>query len=77
MKSFLVLNSPSEHLRKPGYRKVAKLDTKLSCEPDFETWIEEFARNFGFEIIELKGSMEFAQEPYSQMQNMILRPLKT
>lgn len=54
MKSFLVLNSPSEHLRKPGYREVAKLDTKLSCEPDFETWIEEFARNFGLEIIELK-----------------------
>jgi hypothetical protein len=77
MKSFLVLNPPSEHLRKPGYRKVAKSDTKLSCGPDFETRIEEFARNFGFETIELEISMEFAQDPYSQMRNMILRPLKT
>lgn len=65
-----------EHLRELGYRRVARINTKLSYEPDFEKKIEEFARNFGFEIIELEGSTEIAQKSYKQMRNMLLRPLK-
>ncbi|MDR7666312.1 DUF1638 domain-containing protein [Methanosarcina sp. Z-7115] len=65
-----------EHLRELGYRKVAGINTKLSYEPDFEKKIEEFACNFGFEIIELEGSTEIVQKSYNQMRNMLVRPLK-
>lgn len=65
-----------EYLRKLGYRKVARINTKLSCEPDFEKKIEEFACNFGFEVIELEGSTEIVKKSYNQMRNMLLRPLK-
>jgi hypothetical protein len=63
-----------ENLRELGYRKVARVDTGLSYEPDFEKKIEEFALNFGFEVIEFEGSTEIAQKSYNQMQNMLLRP---
>lgn len=66
-----------ENLRELGYRKVARVNTGLSYEPDIEKKIEEFALNFGFEIIELEGSTEIAQKSYEMMQNMLLRPLKT
>jgi len=66
-----------ENLRELGYRRVARVNTGLSYEPDFEKKIEEFALNFGFEIIELEGSTEIAQKSYKMMQNMLLRPLKT
>lgn len=65
-----------DNLRKLGYRRVAKVDTGLSYEPDFEKKIEEFALEFGFEVIELKGSVEMAQKSYNLMQNMLLKPLK-
>ena len=64
-----------DNLRELGYRKVAKVDTGLSYEPDFEKKIEEFALNFGFEVIELEGSTEIVQKSYNRMQNMLLRPL--
>lgn len=65
-----------EHLRKLGYRKVAKINTKLSYEPDFEKRIEEFAFNFGFEVIELEGSTEIVQKSYYQMRNLLRISLK-
>jgi hypothetical protein len=64
-----------ERLRKLGYRKVARINTKLSYESVFEKKIEEFACNFGFEVIELEGSTEIVQKSYNQMRNMLLRPL--
>ncbi|HII79244.1 MAG TPA: DUF1638 domain-containing protein [Methanosarcina sp.] len=65
-----------ESLRELGYKKIARVNTGLSYEPDFEKKIEEFAFNFGFEVIELEGSTETAQKSYNTMQNMLLRPLK-
>jgi hypothetical protein len=65
-----------ENLRELGYRKVARINTKLSYEPDFEKKIEEFACNFGFEVIELEGSTEIVQRSYNQMRNLLLKPLK-
>lgn len=63
-----------EHLRELGYRRVARINTQLSYEHDFEKKVEEFARNFGFEVIELEGSTEIAQKSYSQMRKMLIRP---
>ncbi len=65
-----------ENMRELGYRKVAKIDTGLSYEPDFEKKIEEFALKFGVEVIELKGSTEIAQKSYRIMQKMLLNPLR-
>ncbi|AAM07032.1 TPA: DUF1638 domain-containing protein [Methanosarcina acetivorans] len=65
-----------ENMRELGYRKVAKIDTGLSYEPDFEKKIEEFALKFGFEVIELEGSTEIAQKSYRLMKKMLLNPLR-
>ncbi len=65
-----------ESLKELGYRKIARVNTGLFYEPDFERKIEEFALNFGFELIELEGSTEIAQKSYKKMQNMLLRPIK-
>lgn len=65
-----------EYLRELGYRKVARINTKLSYESDFEKRVEEFAHDFGFEVIELEGNTEVAQKSYNHMRNMLLRPLK-
>ncbi len=65
-----------EYLRELGYRKVARVNTKLPYESDFEKKVEEFAHEFGFEVIELEGSTELVQKSYKQMQNLLLRPLK-
>jgi hypothetical protein len=65
-----------DSLRELGYRKIARVNTGLSYESDFEKKIEEFALKFGFEVIELEGSTEIAQKSYNIMQNMLLRPLK-
>lgn len=66
-----------EKLRELGYQKIARVNTGISYEPDFEKKIEEFALNFGFEVIELEGSTEIAQKSYKTMQNMLLRPIET
>lgn len=66
----------SSHLRELGYRKVAKIKTGLSYEPDFEKNIEEFATNFGFEVTELEGSPEIAKSSYFRMRNLLIRPVR-
>jgi hypothetical protein len=65
-----------EYMKELGYRRVAKINTKLSYEPNFEKKIVEFALNFGFEIIEMEGSIEIAQKSYNQVRDMLLRPLR-
>jgi hypothetical protein len=65
-----------ETLKELGYRKIVRINTGLSYEPGYEKKIEEFALNFGFEVVELKGSTEIAQKSYKIMQNMLLSPLK-
>ena len=64
-----------ENLRELGYQRVARINTKLSYETDFEKKIEEFACDFGFEIIDLIGSTEIVQKSYNQMRNILLKPL--
>jgi hypothetical protein len=70
------MGSKAESLKELGYRKIARVNTGLFYEPDFEKKIEEFALNFGFELIELEGSTEIAQKSYKNMQNILLRPIK-
>lgn len=58
-------------LRDLGYRKVARVKTGLSYEPDFEKNTEEFALNFGFEVMELEGSVEIAMKSYSHIRKIL------
>ncbi|AKB24368.1 hypothetical protein MSMTP_0899 [Methanosarcina sp. MTP4] len=66
-----------DHLRELGYRKVARVKTGLSYEPDFEKNIEEFAQYFDFEVMELEGSTEIAMESYSHIRKILSDPLKS
>ncbi len=47
-------------------RKVAKIDTGLSYEPDFDENVRDFARLFNLKIVELQGSKKIAEESYKK-----------
>jgi hypothetical protein len=46
------------------YRRVAKVNTGLSYEPDFYENVSEFARFFNLKIVELMGSKKIAEQSY-------------
>ncbi len=56
----------SEHDKKyiRRYRRVAKINTGLSYEPDFDENVRDFARFFNLKIVELHGSKKIAQQSY-------------
>lgn len=45
-----------------GYKKVAKLNTGLVYEPKFDDMVEEFARTFDFEIIEMDANLALIEK---------------
>ncbi len=45
-----------------GYKKVAKLNTGLVYEQGFDDRVEEFARKFNFEIIEMDGNLDLIEK---------------
>jgi hypothetical protein len=57
-------NFKEDYLRDPRYSRVVKLDTGLSYDPDFHKNIQNFARIFDMEIMEVKGSLELAKKSY-------------
>ncbi len=46
------------------YWKVAKINTGLSYEPDFDENVRDFARSFNLKIVEIKGSKKIAEQSY-------------
>jgi Protein of unknown function (DUF1638). len=54
-----------------GYKNVAKMDTGLYYEKQFEAMVEEFAGIFGFQIIEMKASPELLVRCYEQLKDEI------
>ncbi|MCX9012932.1 MAG: DUF1638 domain-containing protein [Candidatus Methanoperedens sp.] len=46
------------------YRRVAKIDTGLSYELDFDENVRDFARFFNLKIVELQGSKKIAEQSY-------------
>lgn len=57
-------NFKEDFLKDPRYSRVVKLDTGLSYDPDFHKNVQDFARTFDMEIMEVKGSMELAEKSY-------------
>ncbi len=46
------------------YGRVAKINTGLSYEPDFDENVRDFARFFNLNIVELQGSKKIAEQSY-------------
>lgn len=56
-----------------GYKNVAKVDTGLYYEKDFETKVREFADSFEFEVVEMKGSPELIERCYERAREKALK----
>ena len=50
-----------------GYKNVARMDTGLYYEKDFDSMVEEFARLFEFNIIEMRASPALVEECYRKI----------
>ena len=46
------------------YGRVAKINTGLSYEPDFDENVRDFARFFNLKIVEIQGSKKIAEQSY-------------
>lgn len=57
-------NFKEDFLKDPRYSRVVKLDTDLSYDPDFHKNVQDFARTFDMEIMEVKVSVELAEKSY-------------
>lgn len=56
-----------------GYKNVAKVDTGLHYEKEFETKVREFADSFGFEVVDMEGSPELIEKCYEKAKKEVLR----
>ncbi|MEZ5336192.1 MAG: DUF1638 domain-containing protein [Methanolobus sp.] len=54
-----------------GYRNVAKMDTGLYYEKEFEPMVDEFAKLFDFNIIDMKASPDLLVRCYEQLKDEI------
>ncbi|MDW7733375.1 MAG: DUF1638 domain-containing protein [Methanolobus sp.] len=50
-----------------GYKKVARLDTGLHYEKNFDSMVEEFAKLFDFQVIEMKASPDLIDQCYRNL----------
>jgi hypothetical protein len=53
------------------YCFVAKIDTGLVNNPDFNENVQEYAQLFGMKIIDIKGTMEVAEQSYRAARNSV------
>jgi len=59
-----------------GYKNVAKVDTGLHYEKEFETKVREFADSFGFEVVDMEGSPKLIERCYEKAKEEVLRSKK-
>ncbi|AEH60815.1 Protein of unknown function DUF1638 [Methanosalsum zhilinae DSM 4017] len=57
--------------KKMGIDVLAKINTGLNYEPNFEENIDSFASLFGFDIIEIQGNTTIAENCYRRIKNEI------
>jgi hypothetical protein len=60
-----------------GYKRVAKIDTGLRYTKRFHEKVEEFARIFDFEVLEIKGNQEIFRTCYASMKEIMGIPDRT
>ncbi|SFM14743.1 DUF1638 domain-containing protein [Methanolobus profundi] len=56
-----------------GYKNVAKMDTGLHYEKQFEPKVEEFAKLFEFNIIDMEASPKLLVRCYEQLKDEVLK----
>ena len=56
----------SATIRASGMKKVVQIDTGLRFEPGFEEKVDEFARNFGLQRIDMPGRTALAKSCYEK-----------
>ncbi len=56
-----------------GYRNVAKMDTGLYYEKQFEPMVEEFARLFDFNVIDMKAGPQLLVRCYENLKAEVLK----
>ncbi|WP_245860364.1 DUF1638 domain-containing protein [Methanosarcina spelaei] len=66
-------NFRDNFLKDPRYSRVVKLDTGLSYDPDFHKNVQDFARTFNTEIMEVKGSVELTEKSYRTAKNGVIQ----
>ncbi len=54
-----------------GYKRVAKVDTGLKYTEQFHEKVEEFARIFDFDVLEIKGNQKIFQACYARMKELM------
>jgi len=55
-----------------GYKKVARVNTGLAYEKDFDAHVKEFSRLFEFEITDLEGTMQLVENCYAKAKASVL-----
>ncbi len=60
-----------------GYKRAARINTGLKYEKTFEANIEEFARLFDFELIDLEGTTGLVENCYMQIKKSVAKTSKT
>lgn len=57
-----------------GYKKVAKVDTGLDYDRDFEERVGEFSRLFDLDVVEMKGDLGLIERCYKNAKSRINAP---
>lgn len=55
-----------------GYKKVARLNTGLAYEKDFDAYVKEFATLFEFEVTDLEGTLQLVENCYAKTKASVL-----
>jgi len=55
-----------------GYKRVARINTGLAYEKDFEACVREFSVLFDFEITDLEGTTKLVENCYAKTKTSVL-----
>lgn len=55
-----------------GYKRVARVNTGLAYEKDFDACVKEFSKLFEFEITELEGTLKLVENCYAKTKASVL-----
>jgi len=69
------LSSDYKLLKHVRFRKVAKVNTGLSYEPDFDANVDEFAQRYKLKVIQLKGCTDIIKRCYREAKGGIYEGL--
>lgn len=55
-----------------GYKRVARINTGLAYEKDFDACVKEFSTLFEFEVTNLKGTLQLVEKCYAKVKTSVL-----